>query len=313
MEKFLQSVMIAACFSWAVTCGASTTNDPPTSEPWPDDPPIMEDFVSEDHDDAILAMLRTPLVEYGAALESYLGEASANNRASINDQDLVRIYQQIRRATFAQLIYTFTRDNVQQTRVYLAVSGRPFRDLTQNSPHLHLPELRPELLDDPDGPYYRLVSPAATFASAGVPANSDITPSPVSPKDPTANHNDAEIRALQTLVREIASGEVVANGHLEVYVSRGMCPSCARAMARFAARYNVDTHVTSIRGTGEPREQTPIWRDFRAMREEMIAYLQHVFVPPAERGTTTAGYDAAEVLSGEDEDHPPRNPCHDEM
>jgi len=233
-------------------------------------------LLSVDHDDD--HMMRTwigvAMGHYANAMAGWLVDASRNHGGHVSVQALSRFQQQLRRATFAHFEYRYVVEGVPFTRTYLAASGREFRTyIDPREPGLVAPP-------DPDSEYFTQ-DDVVTFAmAAAATEGSEVLPQPARPNMPNRG-NDAEIKVLQAIIRDIGEGTVAPAGHLLGFVSKQPCESCDPALRQFAVETGSEVHVNYVFGANQDGLRTPAWAALREAREAIVDDLVTMFSAPA--------------------------------
>jgi len=221
-----------------------------------------------------------------AALERGGGQATHITDAA----ELQRFQQQLRRATFSHFQYSWMEDGEEHVRIYFGVSGRSFEDLInpayRGMRHLEVPTALRNYFNTDE---------AINFAAAGGLPESDVTPQPPTPGQPLRG-NDAEIKVLQQIMRDIQSGLVRRGGRLLGFVSQQPCVSCTAALRQFSVEADAQVHINYVDGSPHsPRTMTPALAAIRSLRNILVDELTTTFAPPIH-----ATVSSAEVFSEED-------------
>lgn len=262
----LKSVLVTVLTLWL---GVATLSIAQTSPP----AGVTELAVEHDDDHMMQTWLGVALNDYANAMTQWLLDAAQANGGTVTERALARFQQQLRRATFAYFEYTYEIDGVPYSRIYLAASGRSFATyIDPRSPGLVAPER-------PDTAYFAS-DDAVRHASAGASDQSDVTPRPNLPGFPNRG-NDAEIKVLQSIVRDIAGGIVERNGRLTGFVSKQPCDSCSAALRQFALETGAEVHVNYVNGANEDGLRTPAWTALRQAREAVVNDLTTLLTQPA--------------------------------
>jgi hypothetical protein len=238
--------------------------------------------VESDEDHMMMTWLGVALNDYANALTSWLSDAARSNGGTISGAALNNFQRQLRTATFAYFEYMYEVDGVPYSRIYLAASGRPFATyINPRAPGLVAPQR-------PDGDYY-IADDVVRHASVGVGETSNVTAQPHRPPLPNRS-NDAEIKVLQSIMRDIDDRVVESGGRLTGFVSKQPCDSCSTALRQFAVETGSEIHVNYVHGANEDGLRTPVWMALRQAREALIGDLTTLFTQPA--GTVTEAPDA---------------------
>lgn len=233
--------------------------------------------VANDDEYFMQTWLAVPMRRYAFGMRRWLQEAFAGHGGRAADAaELLRFQQQIRRATFSHFQYTYTVEGVEHARIYLGVSGRPFSELIntayRGARHLEVPPM-------PTRNYFNEDN-VVSFGSVGAPTWSDVTPQPVTPGTPN-RANDAEIKVLQAIMRDISSGLIPAGGRLLGFVSQQPCPSCHAAFQQFSVEARADVHINYVEGSPHsPQTMTPALAVIRNLRNVLADELTTHFAPP---------------------------------
>lgn len=143
---------------------------------------------------------------------------------------------------YASFEYTYTEEGRERTRVYYASSGL-------DEPHLGLRDWRNAR------PYEEFLpkSGIEVHAKAMHGEPSVFTPSPRSGEDTAGRNphmNDAELKAVRTLSRDIDAGRVAPMGKLVGFITMPMCDSCEKIIKDFSDQYGVDVSVNYLKARG---------------------------------------------------------------
>lgn len=233
---------------------------------------VTELAVEHDDDHMMMTWLGVALNDYANAMANWLLDAARGSGGPISQRALARFQVQLRRATFAYFEYSYEVDGVRSSRIYLAASGREFA--TYIDPRAT--GLVPPARADAD---YFASDDVVLHASAGAAENSDVTAGPHRPPLPN-RANDAEIKVLQSIMRDIAAGQVQPNGRLLGFVSKQPCTSCSAAMRQFGVETGSEVHVNYVHGANEDGLRTPAWTALRLAREALIDDLTTMLTAP---------------------------------
>jgi hypothetical protein len=235
---------------------------------------VTELAVEHDDDHMMQTWLGVALNDYANAMTQWLLDAAHANGGTVTERALLRFQQQLRRAAFAYFEYTYEIDGVPHSRIYLAASGRPFATyIDPRSSGLVAPER-------PDASYFAS-DDVVRHASAGASDSSDVTARPNRPGIPNRG-NDAEIKVLQSVMRDIHAGVVQRNGRLTGFVSKQPCESCSAALRQFAVETGAEVHVNYVHGANEDGLRTPAWTALRQARDALVNDLTTLLTQPAE-------------------------------
>jgi hypothetical protein len=228
--------------------------------------------VEHDEDHMMQTWLGVALNDYANAMTKWLMDAAHANGGTVTKAALNRFQRQLRTATFAYFEYTYEVDGVPYSRIYLSASGRPFATyIDPRSPGLIAPER-------PDADYFSS-DDVVRHASAGPVEGSDVTPRPRRPGVPNRG-NDAEIKVVQSIVRDIDDGLVQSGGRLIGFVSKQPCDSCGEALRQFALETRTEVHVHYVHGANEDNLRTPAWTALRLARDALIDDLTTMLTRP---------------------------------
>jgi hypothetical protein len=179
------------------------------------------------------------------AIQWYLASIAG---VPVNRNSFREFSRQFLTATYAEFVYTYNLHGIEHSRTYFSSSG----------------EVQPRL---PGGnglrSYLDFVpgSPTDVHSVLLSTNRSTISHIPLDDGRPeNARRNDAELKAVRSIERDIQSGVVPRGGEVTAFVSQRMCDSCARAVQLFADLYDVSVHVnTPTNNDG--------WASFRFMRK----------------------------------------------
>ena len=261
-KRALRVALFAMCLGAAMPSAA----DPPPSAG------VTELAVEHDDDRMMMTWLGVALNDYANAMANWLLDASRQHGGPLARGALVRFQTQLRRATFAYFEYSYEVDGIRHSRIYVAASGRPFETYIDAR---EAGLVRPQ---KPDAEYFP-TDDVIRHASAGAVGDSLVTAVPNTRPLPNRG-NDAEIKVLQSIMRDIESGMVEPRGHLVGFVSKQPCDSCSSAMRQFAAETQSEVHVNYIQGANEDGLRTPAWMALRQAREAVITDLVTMLTAP---------------------------------
>lgn len=258
--------VLAALFSACLGIALPSAADPPPSAG------VTQLAVEHDDDHMMMTWLGVALNDYANAMANWLLDAARQHGGPLSQRALLRFQTQLRRATFAYFEYSYEVDGVRHSRIYLAASGRPFATyIDPRAPELVAPV-------KPDAEYFA-ADDVIRHASVGAVDNSEVTAVPHTRTLPNRG-NDAEIKALQSILRDIDAGVVEPRGHLVGFVSKQPCDSCNLAMRQFAAETQSEVHINYIHGANEDGLRTPAWMALRQAREAIITDLVTMLTAP---------------------------------
>lgn len=268
MKKTIGILWLRVAFLATCLCGAipSLAQSPPPGG-------VTQLAVEQDDDHMMMTWLGVALDDYANAMANWLADAAHENGGLLSQRALLRFQNQLRRATFAYFEYSYEADGAQHSRIYLAASGRSFATyIDPRASGLVAP-------DKPDAAYFAS-DDVVRHASAGASENSDVTPVPGAGTSMPNRGNDAEIKALQSIMRDIDAGLVEPRGHLLGFVSKQPCDSCSAAMRQFVTETHSEIHINYIHGANEDGLRTPAWMALRRAREAIIDDLTTMFAAP---------------------------------
>lgn len=240
---------------------------------------VTQVAVESDDDDMMMTWLGIALRDYANAMANWLLDASRESGKPLTLRALERFQTQLRRATFAYFEYSYEVNGVRHSRIYLAASGRSFA--TYISPFAG--GLVAPAKQDAD---YFMSDDVVRHSMAGEGQDSNVTPLPHRPPLPNRG-NDAEIKALQSIIRDVDAGVVRPYGNLIGFVSKQPCDSCSAAMRRFAEETHSEVHVNYVHGANEDGLRTPAWTALRMAREALIADLATMLTQPVAEAPVT--------------------------
>jgi len=249
--------------------------------------------VTSDDDNMMQAWIGASMRRYAYGMRRWLGDALSGSYGRVSDSaELLRFQQQLRRATFSHFQYSYTVEGVEYTRIYLGVSGRPFNELIN-------PAFRGtrRLVPPVEESNYFDTDNVVLFGSVGAVEASEVTPRPATPGSPQ-RANDAEIKVLQAIMRDIREGTIQPGGRLLGFVSQIPCESCTAALRQFSIEAQADVHINYVEGhPGSPRTMTPALAVIRSMRNVLIDELTTTFAPPVHSVLTSAEAEADDGAS----------------
>jgi len=181
----------------------------------------------------------------------------------VSRQKFERFARSMSSATYGAFEYTFTRNGVESTRVYYAMSG-PDNPFTALGP--------------PTRPMADYIAQDSTRIHAYISDSdrSSIVATEVEGDHDEGQHRrDAELKAVRTIERDMQAGTVTPGGRLQAYISQPMCDSCEHVMHRFSAQYDVDINVAYLEG-----DLSEAYRRFRGVANRfMDTVLVHIRHP----------------------------------
>jgi hypothetical protein len=231
---------------------------------------VVEVAYTEDVEGAIIHRLGFLVNVYAQGMQGYIADAARDLRAGVSELSLRSFRDQLLRATLAFFEYSWDIDGVRHTRIYVSRSNRDFdRYIPRSASDLVAPGTS-EADYLPDTGVFR-------FARTGVVVpGSAVLPS----EDPTANRaNDAEIKILQTLKRDIRLDPAMTGGELVGFVSQRPCISCSPALRRFASETGTTVRINYIGGQNPDGSSPPLYRQLRQIREVSASLLLMHFIP----------------------------------
>lgn len=245
---------------------------PPVEVPDPSPGTVVEAGYQDDAGGAIEHRLGFLVNVYAQGMQGYIGDALRDRHAPLSEASMQRFRTQLMSATFAFFEYSWRADGVSHTRIYVARSNQGFDRLIPPGSA----ELVPPPLSEED--YLPNVG-VFRFARTTV----DVPGSLVRPShDPRANRaNDAEIKILQALKRDIRQDPAMAGGDLVGFVSQKPCASCSPALRRFASETGATVRVNYIDGENADGRRTPLFLALRQIREVAAALLVSYFSRPS--------------------------------
>lgn len=237
--------------------------------------------IAVDDDHTMQTWIGAVMRRYAYGMHRWMEAALDRNGRSVQITDAVeiqRFQQQLRRATFSHFQYTWNVDGEEYVRIYFGVSGRSFEQFINTSyrgeRHLVAPS--------PVGNYFN-TDESISFAAAGEIPESDVTPQPPTTGQPLRG-NDAEIKVLQQIMRDIHSGLVRPGGRLLGFVSQQPCPSCTAALRQFSVEADSDVHINYVDGSPHSAQtMTPALAVIRNLRNVLVDELTTTFAPPCRR------------------------------
>ena len=233
---------------------------------------VTELAVEHDEDHMMQTWLGVALNDYANAMTKWLVDAAQASGGRVSARALDRFQRQLRTATFAYFEYMYEVDGVPYSRIYLAASGRPFATyIDSRSPGLIAP-------GRPDTEYFAS-DDVVRHASVGVAETSNVTAQPNRPGGANRG-NDAEIKVLQSIMRDIDNRVVEAGGRLTGFVSKQPCTSCSEALRTFAFETGIEAHVNYVHGANEDGLRTPAWTALRHARDVLIDDLMTLLTQP---------------------------------
>jgi hypothetical protein len=214
-----------------------------------------------DYDDIVLWHLRSSFMHHAvAAVEWFhaVTDGQVGRRSAFRDFE-----GQFMTGTYAEFNYTYLVDGREHMRTYYARSG-------------------------PDVPYLDLAGPGApTFAmflrtlpseTHAVALESDASAIGWTALDDgrpaDARRNDAELKAVRSIERDLRSRRVPYGGEVVAFVSQPMCASCEKAVRLFSVQYGIDMTINVLAGPDA-------WASNRFMRRRRAFFdAARAAVPP---------------------------------
>jgi hypothetical protein len=205
-----------------------------------------------DYDDIVLWHLRLSFLHHAIpSVEWFLG-ATSHRRG--NRQAFHEFARQFFSSTFAAFEYTYTVNGREHTRTYYARSG-------EDPPRLGVRGQAPAPYEN-----YLQVQPTEVHAVLLPSDRSVITWTALADGRPSdARRNDAELKAVRSIERDLISKRVPLGGEVTAFVSQPMCLSCEMAVRMFALQYDIDVHINALSGDGA-------WASQRFMRKRVLFF-----------------------------------------
>lgn len=230
----------------------------PVDVPDPSPGTVVEAGYREDVGGAIIHRLGFLINVYAHGMQAYISDAARDRRGAVSERAMERFRNQLMRATVAFFEYSWHVDGVRRTRIYVARSNQDFERL--------IPPGSAELVA-PGTTEADYLPNASVFRFART--NVVVPGSAVLPShDPQANRaNDAEIKILQVLKRDIRLDPTMAGGELIGFVSQKPCISCSPALRRFASETGATVRVNYVDGENTEGRRTPLFLALRQIRE----------------------------------------------
>jgi len=204
-----------------------------------------------DYDDIVLWHLRLSFLHH--AIPSVEWFVAATSHMKGNHQAFRDFARQFFTSTFAAFEYTYTFNGREYTRTYYARSG-------EDSPRLGVRGPTP-----PSYSNYLQVQPTEVHATLLASDRSAITWTALADGRPSdARRNDAELKAVRSIERDLINKRVPLGGEVTAFVSQPMCLSCEMAVRMFSLQYDIDVHVNVLSGDG--------WASQRFMRKRVAFF-----------------------------------------
>ncbi|PTR35167.1 hypothetical protein C8J98_101430 [Luteibacter sp. OK325] len=205
-----------------------------------------------DYDDIVLWHLHLSFLHH--AIPSVEWFLSATSHMKGNRHAFREFGRQFFSSTFASFQYTYTLNGMEHTRTYYARSG-------EDPPRLGVRGPTPPLYSN-----YLQVQPTEVHATLLSSDESAITWTALKDGRPAdARRNDAELKAVRSIERDLINGRVPSGGEVTAFVSQPMCPSCEMAVRMFALQYDIDVNVNALSGDGG-------WASQRFMRKRVAFF-----------------------------------------
>jgi hypothetical protein len=242
----------------------------PVELPDPSPGTVIEAGYRDDVGGAIVRRLGFLINVYAHGMQGYITDAARDRGGAISERSMERFRNQLLRATVAFFEYSWHVDGIRHTRIYVARSNQDFERL--------IPPGDSELVA-PGTTEADYLPNASVFRFART--NVEVPGSAVLPShDPLANRaNDAELKILQTLKRDISLNPEMAGGDLVGFVSQRPCTSCSPALRRFASETGAAVRVNYVDGENAEGLRTPLFLALRQIREVaatlLVSYFSH--------------------------------------
>jgi hypothetical protein len=201
-----------------------------------------------DYDDILNERLAESFVHHVAPAVRWM-VAEADGRV-VNRDTYGSFQYQFLSSTFAEFVYTYRIDGTEYTRTYFSRSG-------EDQPRL------PSALGPSRHRYTDFVDtgPTEVHAFLSTYNATEISHIPLNDgREHDARRNDAELKAVRSIERDILAGTVPRGGEVTAFVSQRMCESCARAVRLFADLYDATVYVNAPTNIDN-------WAAFRFMRK----------------------------------------------
>lgn len=188
-----------------------------------------------DYEDVVLWHLRSSFMHHAVAAVDWF--AAAIHGEPGWTPAFSELQAQYMTATFAEFEYVFMVDGKEHTRTYYAKSGA-------DAPRGDAAEGR----GPPFGLFLR-TAPTETHAMVLPSDASRLTWTALDDgRPPDARRNDAELKAVRSIERDMQIRRVPRGGEVVAFVSQAMCASCERAVRMFSAQYDIDVTINVLGG-----------------------------------------------------------------
>lgn len=205
-----------------------------------------------DYEDIVLWHLRQSFLHH--AIPSVQWFLSSTRHMKNSRHAFREFGRQFFSSTFATFQYTYTLRGMEHTRTYYARSGGdpPRLDVFGPTP--------------PPFSHYLQLQPTEVHATLLPSDRSAITWTALDDGRPSdARRNDAELKAVRSIERDLVNKRVPGGGEVIAFVSQPMCLSCEMAVRMFALQYDIDVHVNALSGDGG-------WASQRFMRKRVAFF-----------------------------------------
>lgn len=216
-----------------------------------------------DYDDVVLWQLRLSFLHHAIPSVEWFVSATSHMRG--NRHAFRAFARQFFSSTFATFQYTYVSKGKEHTRTYYARSG-------EEPPRLDVRGPTPAPFSS-----YVQTQPAEVHAMLLPSDRSAITWTALDDgRGSDARRNDAELKAVRSIERDIINRRVPLGGEVTAFVSQPMCLSCDMAVRMFALQYDIDVHVNVL-------SSDSAWASQRFMRKRVA------FFTSALASSTTSG------------------------
>lgn len=222
----------------------------------------IHDELTED-DDIDLAVVATNVAyRYHALAASKwlldtLDSSDNKGKEALKNHEFKRFKNGFVSGTFVSARYTWTNNRIGRdgAMIYHAASGHP---------QPWLPDRMTPVAD------YDRYFPSGHLAVRAVIGDAGVSEVTHTDIGGTPHGNDAEIKLLRTLERDLRSRHVGSGGRLHIYVSTKVCDSCEIALQRFAADHDIDIDIHPL--SRDPL--SPVRRAVRQRRRQVMEDLE---------------------------------------
>lgn len=222
---------------------------------------IHDELVEDDDIDLAVVATNVAYRYHALAASKWLLDtldSSANKgKEPLKDHEFKRFKNGFVSGTFVSARYTWTNNRIGRdgAMIYHAASGQS---------HPWLPDRMTPVAD------YNRYFPSSDLAIRAVIGDADASEVTHTDIGGTPHRNDAEIKLLRTLERDLRSGDVGTGGRLHIYVSTKVCDSCEIALQRFAAEHDIDIDIHPLSRDA----LSPIRRAVRQRRRQVMEDLE---------------------------------------